>query len=88
MVCDASAGSLLSSKVVRSLTELCAAKNFAARWLRMNSVSVLVLPLTALLSRGMKYPRYRDLSKNYLSKNSLSMTKSLLTHAIALILSV
>ena len=49
---------------------------------------VLVLPLTALLSLWMKYPRYRDLSKNHLSKNSLSMTKSLLTHAIVLILSV
>ena len=54
----------------------------------MNLVFVLVLPLTVLLLRGMKCPRYRDLSKSYLSRNSLSTMKSLFLPTTSLILSV
>ena len=87
MVYDASADSLLSSKVARLWAKKFAAKNFAARWLRMSRVFVCfsVLPQTALLSLLMMFSRHFDLSKKTPSMKNLSMMMSLSTHATATI---
>ena len=86
-VCDASADSLLSSKVARPQAKSCAAKNFAATWLRMNRVFVYssALLLAVLSSHWMRSSEHFVLSKNSLSMKNLSMMMSLSTLANALI---
>ena len=88
MVCDASADSLiLSSMVARLWAKTFAAKNDAARWLRMSSAFASVLPLTVLLLPLMRSSSYRDSSRRSLSMKNLSTKMSLSTLAIVLILS-